>query len=63
MNTKNSIKRRLIAARAVLVLDHPFFGALSLRMNYRGGNERAHAHHGNRWAEHLLSQGLREGML
>ncbi len=33
MNTKNSIKRRLVAARAVLVLDHPFFGALSLRMN------------------------------
>jgi predicted metal-dependent peptidase len=33
MNTKNSIKRRLGAARAVLVLDHPFFGALSLRMN------------------------------
>jgi predicted metal-dependent peptidase len=33
MNTVNSIKRRLVAARAVLVLDHPFFGALSLRMN------------------------------
>ena len=33
MNTNNSIKRRLVAARAVLVLDHPFFGALSLRMN------------------------------
>ena len=33
MNTVNSIKRRLVAARAVLVLDHPFFGALALRMN------------------------------
>ena len=33
MNTVNTIKRRLVAARAVLVLDHPFFGALSLRMN------------------------------
>jgi predicted metal-dependent peptidase len=32
MNTISSVKRRLIAARAVLVLDHPFFGALSLRM-------------------------------
>ena len=33
MNTMESVKRRLIAARAVLVLDHPFFGALALRMN------------------------------
>ena len=33
MNTISSVKRRLIAARAVLVLDHPFFGSLSLRMN------------------------------
>ena len=33
MNTVNTIKRRLVAARAILVLDHPFFGALSLRMN------------------------------
>lgn len=32
MNTMNSVKRRLVAARAALVLDHPFFGALALRM-------------------------------
>jgi predicted metal-dependent peptidase len=33
MNTMNSVKRRLVAARAALVLDHPFFGALALRMD------------------------------
>jgi predicted metal-dependent peptidase len=33
MNTMNSVKRRLVAARATLVLDHPFFGALALRMD------------------------------
>jgi predicted metal-dependent peptidase len=33
MNTVNSVKRRLVAARATLVLDHPFFGALALRMD------------------------------
>jgi predicted metal-dependent peptidase len=33
MNTVNSVKRRLTAARAALVLDHPFFGALALRMD------------------------------
>src|SRR5580658_1298288 len=33
MNTMNSVKRRLTAARASLVLDHPFFGALALRMD------------------------------
>jgi predicted metal-dependent peptidase len=33
MNTVNSVTRRLVAARATLVLDHPFFGALALRMD------------------------------
>jgi predicted metal-dependent peptidase len=33
MNTVNSVRRRLVAARATLVLDHPFFGALALRMD------------------------------
>ena len=33
MNTVNSVKQRLVAARATLVLDHPFFGALALRMD------------------------------
>jgi predicted metal-dependent peptidase len=33
MNTMNSVKRRLVAARAALVLDHPFFGSLALRMD------------------------------
>jgi predicted metal-dependent peptidase len=32
MNTMNDVRQRLSAARAVLVLDHPFFGALALRM-------------------------------
>jgi predicted metal-dependent peptidase len=33
MNNMNDVKQRLSAARAALVLDHPFFGALALRMN------------------------------
>ncbi len=33
MNTVNDVKRRLVAARAALVLDHPFFGSLALRMD------------------------------
>ncbi len=33
MNTVNDVKRRLVVARAALVLDHPFFGALALRMD------------------------------
>jgi predicted metal-dependent peptidase len=32
MNTMNDVRQRLSAARAALVLDHPFFGALALRM-------------------------------
>jgi len=32
MNIINDVKQRLSAARAALVLDHPFFGALALRM-------------------------------
>src|SRR6202030_4144098 len=32
MNPMNDVRRRLSAARAALVLDHPFFGALALRM-------------------------------
>src|SRR3984957_16082170 len=32
MNNMNDVKQRLSAARATLVLDHPFFGALALRM-------------------------------
>ena len=28
----NDVRQRLSAARAALVLDHPFFGALALRM-------------------------------
>ncbi len=32
MNTMNDVRQRLGAARAALVLDHPFFGALALRM-------------------------------
>jgi predicted metal-dependent peptidase len=33
MNNMNDVRQRLSAARAALVLDHPFFGALALRMN------------------------------
>jgi predicted metal-dependent peptidase len=33
MNNMNNVMQRLSAARAALVLDHPFFGALALRMN------------------------------
>jgi predicted metal-dependent peptidase len=33
MNIVNDTRHRLSAARAALVMDHPFFGALSLRMN------------------------------
>jgi predicted metal-dependent peptidase len=33
MNNINDVRQRLSAARAALVLDHPFFGALALRMN------------------------------
>jgi predicted metal-dependent peptidase len=33
MNSMNDVRQRLSAARAALVLDHPFFGALTLRMN------------------------------
>lgn len=33
MNHTNDVRQRLSAARAALVLDHPFFGALALRMN------------------------------
>jgi predicted metal-dependent peptidase len=33
MNATNDVRQRLSAARAALVLDHPFFGALALRMN------------------------------
>ena len=33
MNALNGVKERLVAARATLVLDHPFFGALALRMD------------------------------
>lgn len=32
MNHMNDVRQRLSAARAALVLDHPFFGALALRM-------------------------------
>jgi predicted metal-dependent peptidase len=32
MNTLTDVRQRLSAARAALVLDHPFFGALALRM-------------------------------
>ena len=32
MNTMHDVRQRLSAARAALVLDHPFFGALALRM-------------------------------
>ena len=40
MNTVNSVKQRLVAARATLVLDHPFFGALALRMDIQEETRR-----------------------
>jgi len=46
MNTVNNVKRRLTAARTALVLDHPFFGALALRMDIQeetGGRTRTMA--------------------
>jgi predicted metal-dependent peptidase len=35
MNIKGNSLRRLKAARKALVLDHPFFGSLALRMNFK----------------------------
>jgi len=40
MNTVNNVRQRLSAARAALVLDHPFFGALALRMNLEEETKR-----------------------
>ena len=63
MNTKNEVKRRLSRRPRGARLGSSLLRGVVPADDYRGGNQGAYAHHGNRWAEHLLSQRLREGML